>query len=156
MEFEEVNLREILTELASDIEVLCQEKSIRCQLQVPFDLFIKGDGVSLRELFHNLLNNAIRYTTPGEEILLTLSQKSHNACVAIKDTGIGIPEEHLKHIFERFYRVDKSRSRSEGGTGLGLAICQRIAELHDGTIKVESKVGEGSTFSVFLPLVSKR
>jgi signal transduction histidine kinase len=72
--------------------------------------------------------------------------------VAIKDSGIGIPEERIPHIFERFYRVDKARSRSEGGAGLGLAICQHIAEVHNGKIEVESQVGNGSTFSVLLPL----
>jgi signal transduction histidine kinase len=72
--------------------------------------------------------------------------------IAIKDTGIGISKEHIPHLFERFYRVDKARSRAEGGAGLGLAICQHITEVHNGKIEVESQVGIGSTFSVFLPL----
>ena len=75
------------------------------------------------------------------------------AVVSVADAGIGIPSEDLPLIFERFYRVDKARSRSEGGSGLGLAICQRIAEAHGGRIKVESQVGKGSTFSVWLPAV---
>jgi signal transduction histidine kinase len=75
--------------------------------------------------------------------------------VAVKDSGIGIPKEHVPHIFERFYRVDKARSRAEGGTGLGLAICQHIVQVHGGRIEVESQVGQGSAFSVFLPLVEK-
>ncbi len=155
-EFEVINLKELLTELVSDIEVLCEEKSIRCQLHAPDDLFIKGDKVSLRELFFNLIDNAVRYTHSGGEVSLILGGKDNSACVAVKDNGIGIPEDHLKHIFKRFYRVDKSRSRSEGGAGLGLAICERIAEFHNGTIKVESTVGGGSTFLVFLPLFNKR
>jgi signal transduction histidine kinase len=76
------------------------------------------------------------------------------AVVAIKDTGVGIPPEDMPFIFERFYRVDKSRSRTEGGTGLGLAISRHIAEAHGGKIEVESQVGSGSTFSVWLPLLS--
>jgi signal transduction histidine kinase len=81
-----------------------------------------------------------------------MERKDKYACIAVKDTGIGIPEEHIKHIFERFYRVDKSQSRSEGTAGLGLAISWRIAEIHNGTITVESEVGKGSTFTVYLPL----
>jgi len=75
--------------------------------------------------------------------------------IAVRDTGIGISEEHLPHIFERFYRVDEARSRADGGAGLGLSICQHIAQVHDGRIEVESQVGEGSTFTVFLPLVER-
>jgi signal transduction histidine kinase len=76
------------------------------------------------------------------------------AVAAVKDTGVGIPPEDIPFIFERFYRVDKSRSRAEGGTGLGLAICKHIAEAHEGKIEVRSQVGAGSTFSVWLPLQS--
>jgi heavy metal sensor kinase len=152
LEFKEVNLKELLTELAYDIELLSEDKSLHFQLNAQNDLIVEGDKVSLRELFLNLLNNAIRFTPQGGNVSLTLSRVGNNACVAVKDTGIGIAEEHIKHIFERFYRVDKSRSRSEGGVGLGLSICQRIAELHGGTIEVDSEVGKGSTFSVLLPI----
>ncbi len=152
MEFERINVKELLDELASEVEVICEEKSIRCQLHAREDLFVKGDKISLRELFFNLIDNAVRYTPQGGEIVITLSKNSKDACVAVKDTGAGISEEHLKYIFKRFYRVDKARSRSEGGAGLGLAICQRITEFHNGTIKVESKVREGSTFTVCLPI----
>ncbi len=83
---------------------------------------------------------------------MTVHTHNSSGIVTIQDTGEGIPQEHLDHIFERFYRVDKSRSRNEGGAGLGLAICQRIIELHEGSIEVTSKFGEGSTFSVSIPL----
>ena len=154
LEFEEVHLKDLLTELVYDVELLCEDKSIQCQLDAQDDLIVKGDIVSLRELFLNLLNNAIRYTPQGGTISLKLNRIGNSACVAVKDTGIGIPEEHIKHIFERFYRVAKSRSRSEGGSGLGLSICQSIVELHGGTIEVESINGEGSTFSVMMPLAN--
>lgn len=153
LEFETINLKELLAGLISDIEVLCEDKSISCQLHSADDLFVEGDRVSLRELFFNLIDNAVRYTPQGGDMLVSLRRKNGDACVAVKDNGTGIPEEHLKHIFKRFYRVDKSRSRSEGGAGLGLSICQRIAEIHGGTIEVESQIGKGSTFTVFLPLV---
>ncbi len=155
LEFDEVNLKDILTELTPDIEILCEEKSIHFQLHAQDDLIVKGYEIELRELFLNLLDNAIRYTPQEGNISITLSRKGDSACVAVKDTGIGIPEDHIKHIFERFYRIDKSRPRVEGGAGLGLAICRSIAKLHKGTIEVESKVDEGSTFSVYLPLVNK-
>jgi len=155
LEYEEVNLAEFLNDLASDTGALHKQKSIQLQIIARDNLLIRGDKSSLRELFLNLLDNAIRYTPRGRSIVITISRKGKSACVAIKDSGIGIPEEHLNHIFERFYRVDKARSRSEGGTGLGLAISQHIAELHDGAIEVESKLGEGSTFSVLLPINGK-
>ncbi len=152
IELEKLNIKALLEELKTDIEYLCEDKSLQCQLEALEDLFIKGDKVSLRELFFNLIENAIRYTPQGGTIKVTLSKDNSYAKIAVSDTGIGIPEEHLKHIFKRFYRVDKSRSRNEGGAGLGLTICQRIAELHNGTIEVRSIVGEGSTFTVSFPL----
>lgn len=155
LNFEEANLKGLLTELASDIEVLCEEKSMHFQLHAQDDLIVRGDKVKLRELFLNLLDNAIRYTTQEGSIFVSLAKHGDNACIAVRDTGIGIPEEHIPHIFERFYRVDKAHSRSEGGAGLGLSICQRIVELHGGKIEVKSKVGEGSTFSVVLPILGK-
>lgn len=151
-EFETINLTELLDELISDMEILCEDKSISCQLHATDDVLVKGDRVILRELFYNLIENAIRYTPKGGEISINLSTRDGEACVAVIDNGIGIPEEHFEHIFKRFYRVDKSRSRSEGGAGLGLSICQRIVEIHGGAIEVESKVGKGSTFIVLLPL----
>jgi heavy metal sensor kinase len=151
-DFENIDLKESLADLATDIKVLCEEKSIDFKLNAEKHLAVKGDKYKLRELFLNLLDNAIRYTPRGGKISLTLKQEDNKAHIVVKDTGIGIPKEHITHIFERFYRVDKSRSRAEGGTGLGLSICQRIVELHGGAIKVESKVDEGSTFTVILPL----
>ena len=100
----------------------------------------------------NLLDNAIRYTTRPGTVSVSLRREGQMAVVAVKDTGVGIPAEEKPFIFERFYRVDKSRSRAEGGTGLGLAISRHIAEAHGGKIEVESQVGVGSTFSVWLPL----
>jgi signal transduction histidine kinase len=113
---------------------------------------VRADTVRLRELFLNLLDNAVRYTPEGGTISISLDREGDFALAAVADTGIGIPNQHLINIFRRFYRVDKSRSRAEGGVGLGLAIGQRIAEVHGGRIEVKSKVGEGSTFNVFLPL----
>ena len=153
--FDEVNLGRLITNLSADVEVLCQEKGLTCQLGQTQDLVIKGDEARLRELFMNLLDNAIRYTGSPGTVSISLRRETQMAVVAITDTGVGIPTEDIPLIFERFYRVDKSRSRAEGGTGLGLAICRYIAEGHGGKIEVESQVGVGSTFSVLLPLLSR-
>jgi heavy metal sensor kinase len=152
--FTEVNLGKLIANLSTDVEVLCQEKGLSFQLCQPLDLVVKGDEARLRELFMNLLDNAIRYTPAPGTVSVSLRREGQMAVVAITDTGVGIPAEDIPFIFERFYRVDKSRSRAEGGSGLGLAICRHIAEAHGGKIEVESQVGAGSTFSVWLPLQS--
>jgi len=152
--FTDVNLGRVITNLSADVEVLCQEKGLSCQLGQIQDLVVKGDAARLRELFMNLLDNAIRYTPAPGTVSVSLHREGEMAIVAIKDTGVGIAAEDMPFIFERFYRVDKARSRAQGGTGLGLAICRYIAEAHGGKIEVESQVGVGSTFSVWLPLLS--
>jgi len=152
--FTEVDLGKLITDLSIDVEVLCQEKGLSFQLGQAQDLVVKGDEARLRELFMNLLDNAIRYTPSPGTVSLSLRREGQMVVVAITDTGVGIPAEDIPFIFERFYRGDKSRSRAEGGSGLGLAICRHIAEAHGGKIEVESQVGAGSTFSVWLPLQS--
>lgn len=123
---------------------------------------IAGNRHHLRQVVNNLLDNAIKFTAAqygnagGGEVTVTLLRDDyrHVARLSVRDNGPGIPPEHLPHIFERFYRVDRSRSRDEGasGTGLGLSICQAIVEAHHGQLQVESKPGEGTTFTVTLPL----
>jgi heavy metal sensor kinase len=152
--FTDVNLGRVITNLSADVEVLCQEKGLSCQLGQIQDLVVKGDAARLRELFMNLLDNAIRYTPAPGTVSVSLHREGEMAIVAIEDTGVGIAAEDMPFIFERFYRVDKARSRAQGGTGLGLAICRYIAEAHGGKIEVESQIGVGSTFSVWLPLLS--
>ena len=152
LSFRKVNLRKLIRELSTDIETLCRDKGLNYQLGQIGNLVVKGDNMKLRQLLFNLLDNAIRYTPSGGSISVSARREEQMAIVSISDTGIGIPPEDLVHIFDRFYRVDKARSRSEGGSGLGLAISKSIAEVHGGKIQVESEVGKGSTFSVFLPL----
>jgi signal transduction histidine kinase len=100
----------------------------------------------------NLLDNAVKYTPEGGEIQLVLASQNGNVRITVHDTGIGIPENDQTRIFDRFYRVDKARSRALGGAGLGLSIARWIVEAHAGTIQVESTPGSGSTFIVELPL----
>jgi heavy metal sensor kinase len=152
LNFEDVDLKELLTELSANVEALAQDKGIKFTVDARENLVVHGDKVKLRQLFINILENAVRYT-PGEgQVTVSLVKKDSNALVAISDTGIGIPPEHLPHIFERFYRVDKARSRADGGVGLGLAIAKLITDSHKGNIEVESEVGKGTTFTVTIPL----
>jgi len=106
----------------------------------------------------NLIDNAIKYANPGDSVTVTVSDQNGWARVAISDTGPGIPPDHLSQLFERFYRIDKARSRrvsddySSSGSGLGLSIAQWLAQVHHGRIEVDSRVGEGATFIVWLPV----
>jgi heavy metal sensor kinase len=154
--FQDVNIRDLLAELFQDIEALAREKGLRFILGSMDDLTIGGDRLKLRQLFLNILDNAIRYTPGGGSISGSLVRRDGRAVVSIGDTGVGIPAEHLPFIFDRFYRVDKVRSNAEGGTGLGLAIAVSIAKMHGGEIEVESRVGEGTTFRILLPLAESR
>jgi len=108
----------------------------------------------LRQVIGNLLDNALNYTRAGGEVSISLYGKETDAVVRVKDTGCGIPEEDLGHIFERFFRVDRARSREGGGTGLGLAIVSEIVAKYDGKVWVESEEGVGSSFYFALPLVN--
>lgn len=113
---------------------------------------VKGDADRLKQLLINLVDNAIKYTPSGGEVRLSLSKTEEWAQLTVADTGIGIPEEDLPYIFDRFYRVDKARSRAQGGSGLGLSIAKWIAQAHGGDIRASSKVGEGTSFKITLPV----
>jgi heavy metal sensor kinase len=114
---------------------------------------IAGDPDGLRRLLFNLLDNAIKYTPEGGRVEVTTQCQNGTARLIVSDTGIGIPSEHIPHVFERFYRVDPARSRDAGGIGLGLSICRVIAEGHGGTIRLESREGNGTKVVVNLPLM---
>ncbi len=116
------------------------------------DLAVRGDAHRLTQLLSNLVDNAVRYTPDGGRITVSLFREGNRACLEVSDTGIGIAPEHLPYIFDRFYRVDKARSRASGGTGLGLAIARGIAEQHGGSVSITSQPGKGSTFTVRLKL----
>ena len=104
------------------------------------------------QILFNLVENGIKYNRPGGTLKLTVSRNGQDAMITISDTGVGIPEESLAHIFERFYRVDKARSRSTGGSGLGLSIVRNLIERNNGQIRVTSKLGEGTEFTITFPL----
>lgn len=128
-------------------------EEISLSLEVPDDLApVNIDWQRVNEVLHNILENAVAHTRKGGTIKIAASQKGKWVEVSVSDTGEGIPAEDLPHIFERFYRVDKSRARATGGSGLGLTIAKRLIEAHGGTIVVQSKLGEGSRFSFTLPV----
>jgi len=150
-----VKLNELIMSLTPDIEILAGDKGLKYITHIEGEINVEGDEIKLKQLLFNLLDNAIKYTVQGQ-VSLSLSKGKDHAIIKVEDTGIGISEEHLPHIFERFYRVDKARSRSEHGTGLGLAIAKYIVESHGGSITVTSKPGVGTTFTVYLPLARER
>ncbi len=128
------------------------QSSVKVSLGAEDQAQVLGDADRLKQLLLNLVDNAIKYTPAGGEVKISLERDADWVCVTIADTGVGIPAQDVSKIFNRFYRVDKARSREKGGTGLGLAICKWIAEAHGGRIEVQSQVGKGSTFMVWLPI----
>jgi len=148
-------LSALLESLVQDLAPLAESEGIRLETALEANVAIDGDADRLRQLFVILLDNALRYTPTGGTITVTCQKHAGTVIAQVEDTGPGIPGAHLPHIFDRFYRGDKARSREGGGTGLGLAIARWIAEAHLGKITVDSEVGKGSTFRVTLPLHSK-
>ena len=136
-------------------ETLLKKGGIKASFQFkPVPFWIHADQKTILQAFTNLIDNAIKYNKPGGEILVEAFYEPSWAVIRIKDTGIGIPEPDLKRVFERFYRVDKSRSRDSGGTGLGLSIAKHIVERHGGTVEAEGRESQGSVFTLRLPRVS--
>ncbi|WP_060680631.1 HAMP domain-containing sensor histidine kinase [Virgibacillus halodenitrificans] len=139
-----------LRETIQTTEWQWREKNISIELDIS-SVYLKGDPRLLQQVWVNLVSNAIRYTDNNGKITLRTHEKKKEIDVVVEDTGIGITEENIPFLFDRFYKVDKARTRTEDSTGLGLAIVKKIIELHDGTIMVESTLGEGSRFIVTLP-----
>ena len=146
-----VDLVGVLQDLVADYQTQASDKKLDLLSEFPQSpIMLKLEPELLRQAVSNLLSNACRYTPAGGKIWLKLWHSSHGVVIEVKDTGIGIAAEDLPHIFERFYRVDKARSRHTGGFGLGLAIAQQIIQAHGGHITVSSCPGQGSTFQINL------
>jgi signal transduction histidine kinase len=147
-----IALPNLIIEVEEELAALAMASEIELSSQIKVSQPIKviGDHQQLYRLIINLVTNAIQYTPAGGKVTLTLTEEHHNAVICVRDTGIGIPQQEQKRIFDRFYRVDQARSRSQGGTGLGLAIAQAIALAHHGSLEVQSEVGKGSNFTVRL------
>jgi heavy metal sensor kinase len=149
LSLDEVDLHGLLAGVADQFKVATQEKQLRVTLRSPGPLSVVGDELLLRELVLNLVQNAITYTPPGGGVTLSLERRDGRIALAVADTGCGIAKEEIPKIFERFYKVD--RSRASQGSGLGLSICRWIVHAHRGVIEVDSTVGQGSRFTVLLP-----
>jgi heavy metal sensor kinase len=150
-----INLHELLEILIEQFQPLAHERQLKINTKIPEELSVYGDSDHLIRLFMNLLENALKYTPAGGQITVTAVKNPGETEVIIHNTGPGIPQEHIQHLFERFYRMDADRSSQTGGTGLGLAIAYEIARLHGGRISVQSESGQGATFTVHLPTPTK-
>ncbi|GAB4272554.1 two-component system histidine kinase PnpS [Thermincola ferriacetica] len=149
-----VNFNEIVEKVLPILVPMAEEKNITVETDIHPDLpVIMANEDLIKQVLINLVDNAIKYTPENGRVVLSATPSGGGLKVSVKDTGIGIPPESMSRLFERFYRVDKARSRELGGTGLGLAIVKHALEAHGGTIKVESQVGMGSKFTFYLPAI---
>jgi two-component system phosphate regulon sensor histidine kinase PhoR len=157
LDFDEIELPEFLSEILRDWEKRFTEKNLRGSLAVADELpLISADERRLQEIVYNLLDNAVKYSHPNGAVVLGAETNGDSVCIFVTDQGMGIPTRDLPRVFERFYRVDKARSRELGGTGLGLSIVKHIAQMHGGHVQAESALGRGTTIRVFLPLAAPR
>ena len=152
LEVGDCDLNQLVRTAASSFQQQAQAKSITLASETPQSVSVQGDQERLSQVVRILLSNAITHTPKGGRVVLTANQDGPAARIIVEDNGPGIPAEDLPHLFERFYRVDKARSRTTGGIGLGLTIAQRLVESHGGQITVESEPGRGSRFIVGIPL----
>jgi two-component system heavy metal sensor histidine kinase CusS len=149
-----VDLTDLVSEVVETMRPSAEVKSLHVEINGNGPIRIRGDEARLRQVFYNLLDNAIKYTPDGGRIEIHLGRHDKMALVTCRDNGIGIPAEHLPRVFDRFYRVDKARSRDQGGTGLGLSIARSIVVAHGGQIEIASADGEGTICTVLLPAES--
>lgn len=155
LHFEEIDLIEVIEIAILKTKVKAKEKGLQLYFNNTYQLpSIYADGFRMEQIFITLIENGIRYTDKGF-IKIELSNDQNKVKILIEDTGIGIPKEDLPFLFERFYRVEKSRSREYGGTGLGLAIVKQLVELQNGTIQVTSEVGKGTSFKLTFPIYKR-
>lgn len=146
-----VSLNELVYDTAQRLHPVAEKSKVSMELELDELCYVYVDPMRMTQVVYNLVDNAIKYTPAGGHVRVSIHKSQNRVCLKVADDGIGIPEASLSHIFDRFYRVDKARSRATGGTGLGLSIVQTIVRAHDGDIEVESKDNEGTCFTVYLP-----
>lgn len=149
---ENLSIAALVKENAHRLQPIADQKGQQIQLSLGDSCDIYADKSKLNQVIYNLMENAVKYTQAGGQIKVSLQRQGRDARLTVADNGPGIPKENLPHVFDRFYRVDKARSREKGGTGLGLSIVHQLVLLHGGTIRVESEEGKGASFIVELPL----
>lgn len=150
-DFDEVDLSAVTRGVCKKLIPLAKSRSITLTLTEPEEAWVEGSSGALEQMMTNLVDNAIKYTQDGGKVSVDIARNGRNWAVTVKDTGIGIAKEDIPYIFDRFYRVDKARSRATGGTGLGLAIVKDVVQQHNGTITVDSTPGAGTAMRVVLP-----
>lgn len=151
---ERFDLAELVTGTADQMRLLAEDKQIALKCDARGRAEVEGDPHRLKQIVVNLVDNAIKYTGEGGNVQISVRVNNGNAVLEVADSGVGIPSEAMAHVFERFYRVDKARSRQMGGAGLGLSIVKSICTAHQGCVSVESTEGKGSSFTVELPLAN--
>lgn len=155
LKLNEVNMRELVEEVEPVAEHKANANQLELTINVAEDIIFMADRDKVKQILINLLDNAFSYTPVGGNVSLSIDSTPDLIHIAVKDTGIGIAPQTVPRIFERFYRVDKARSRNTGGTGLGLAIVKHIVEVHGGHIDIESEVGQGTNIHIYLPITSE-
>ncbi len=151
--YQSENIARVITSAARSVQPQVNNKGISLKLDLPAELPPTNiDSQRISQVLHNLLDNAIRHTLTGGEITVSAENITRHIEIAVSDNGEGISSEDLPHIFERFYRVDKSRAKATGGNGLGLTIAKRLVEAHGGKMTVQSELGKGSRFAFSIPL----
>ena len=148
---EKVSLSELAANIVETVQVLAEDKEVKLESAIQPNISVTGDSLRLSQLLLNLLDNAIKHSLPGQTVRLSLDKNGGDPVLKVEDAGCGISEQDLAHIFDRFFRTDRSRSRQIPGSGLGLSISKWIVDAHGGSISVASKLGNGSTFTVQLP-----
>ncbi|HHP51083.1 MAG TPA: hypothetical protein ENM97_04450 [Moorella mulderi] len=148
---EKLHLQELAEEVVRRYENISELAGVEFYTELEPVPFVWGDRLRLEQVIGNLLDNAFRFTPSGGQVRLKVGPSPEGVVLEVKDTGIGIPPQDLPHIWDRFYRADKARSRISGGGGLGLAIVKQVVEIHGGRVEADSELGKGSTFRVILP-----
>jgi len=148
---EDVDMTALTEEILRLLRPVAERRRQTLESRVTPGIIMTGDRTKLNQILYNLIDNAMKYTQDGGTVRVTLDEAGENLIWRVKDNGIGIPKADQEHIFDRFYRVDKARSRETGGTGLGLSIVRQLVKMHGGNISVASEPGQGSCFTVILP-----
>jgi signal transduction histidine kinase len=154
VQFEPVDLGAVVADASDDLVLQAEGREIVLDRTIVPGVVVSGEPDALKRAVANLLENAVRYSPPGSRVRLAVGSERGRAWVAVSDEGPGIPPEDQPRVFDRFWRADKARSRAEGGTGLGLAIVRQIANAHGGEVQLQSRVGVGSTFTMWLPVAA--
>ena len=151
-DFSRFDLLDLVKSVTAGLHEKAAQKNVTVEIQGEGPLLVHANRRMMDELLYNLLDNAIKYNHDGGAVKISLVQESKQYKITVRDTGIGIPDDHLDRVFERFYRVDKSRSKKTGGTGLGLSIVKHIAEFHRGSVRIESDVDTGTCVTCVFPM----